>query len=276
MFLLQDGPDLPRHIAMDDDGIAYANDVSFTDEPCPERFDGPARPDDPLGPPWSTLVFGLETGRDRLRDRFLAALREDSAARRPLVRYGDALESAFREIFGGRGATADAPSFLAFVREAVAQSPDAAVREQLARGDRELFVRPVDERIAQFGASAVSFATETGHWPADHPEVMYWLSALVPAWHVHFGQVVDLEEEAAESFGLEAWCSGKAIRSSVRNLGDHLDVWSCAGLVNVILRDVLRSEVRVFLQCEDEGALAVAGTRESLQELRSQGILASD
>lgn len=46
--------------------------------------------------------------------------------------YGGALESAFREISGGRGATADAPSFLAFVREALAQFPDAAAREQLA------------------------------------------------------------------------------------------------------------------------------------------------
>lgn len=245
MFVLREGPDLPRHVSIDADGIAYAKKVSITDEPCPRRFAGPARPEDPEGPPWATLIFGLETGRDHLRERFVTALREDAAENRSLVRYGDALESAFRETFGGRGATADAPGFLAFVRQAIAEFPDSAAREQLARGDHALIVSS-DERL--------SFSTETGHWPADHPEVLYWLSALVPGWQVHFAQIA--EDEEAESFVLEAWCDGKAIRSSARNLGDSVDVWSCAGLVNVILRDVLESDSRVFLACEDESALA--------------------
>ena len=244
MFVLREGPDLPRHVTIDAEGIAYAKKVSITDEPCPRRFAGPARPEDPEGPPWATLIFGLETGRDGLRERFLTALREDAANNRTLVRYGDALEAAFREIFGGRGVTADAPGFLAFVRQALAQFPDSVAREQLARGDRALIV-PSDERL--------SFCTETGHWPADHPEVLYWLSALVPGWQVHFAQVA--EDEEAESFVLEAWCDQKAIRSPARNLGDFVDVWSCVGLMNVMLRDVLGSKLRIFLECEDESAL---------------------
>lgn len=153
MLVLREGPDLPDHVTLDADGIAYADGVVCTDEPCPDRFGGPARPDDPAGPPWSTLVFGLEAGRDLLRERFLAALHEDAAAGRSLHRYGDALESAFRDVFGGRGATAEAPGFLAFVRQALAQEPHSATREQLARGDRELDVRPVEERIVRYGVS---------------------------------------------------------------------------------------------------------------------------
>jgi hypothetical protein len=277
VFVLQAGPDLPDHVSIDDDEISYADGVSVSDEPLPERFGGPARPDDPDGPPWTTLIFGLETGRYGLRDRFLTALRADAEAGRPLGRYGDALEAAFRDIFGGRGATTDASSFLAFVRQALAAEAGPAVREQLARGDRDLSAGTVDERIAHAGAAAFGFGTETGHWPADHAEVMYWMSALVPGWEVHFGQVVEeSEDEEPKSFVLEAWCGGRASRSSARDQGDYVDVWSCAAFVNTLLRDVVRTDVRVHLQCEDDVARVVVGPLNVLRALRETGVLGEE
>lgn len=276
MLLLNTGPDLPEHVTLDADDIAYAHGVTWSDELPPARFLGPARPDDLQGPPWATLVCGLESGQDRMRERFLAALREDAEAGLSLVRYGDALTSAFRDIFCGRGATADAPGFVAFVQQARAQAPDAATQEQLARGDRALQVRPIDERIARGGAGAIAFNAESGHWPADHAEILYWFAALVSGWRdVHFGQG-DAEDEEVAAFSLQAWCRGRLAQSTARNLGDFVDVWACAGFVNVLLRDLLQSDVRIFLHCEDDGVLAVAGTMAALRGLRAAGVLPSE
>lgn len=280
MLVLRTGPDHPRHVIVDEDGIAYVRDPVCVAEQAPARFRGPARPEDAEGPPWATLVFGLETGAHDMRARFLAALRADADAGRSLVRYGDALEAAFRRVFGGRGATPDAPGFLEFVRTAHAAATRPEEREQLARGLRDFEAIPMDERIERAGARAVAFGVETGHVPADHPEVLYWLSALVPGWRaVSFDQEVtcdDDEDESSARYELVAWCRGQAIRSAARNLGDYVDAWSCAGLVNVLLRDVVESDVRVFLQCEDEGALAVAAPVAVLQQLRGAGVLGSD
>lgn len=281
MLVLMQGPERPDHVTFDADGIAYARQLRRVDEVLPDRFRGPARPEAASGPPWAALVFGLETGAFDMRARFLAALRDDAAAGRPLVRYGDALEAAFRRSYGGRGGTSDTPGFLEFVQAARAGAASEAEREQLARGLRDIEATVIDGRIAQAGAHAISFGLETGHWPADHPEVLYWLSALVPGLRdAHFAQVVDANgdegDEESASFELVAWCVGLEITTPALNLGDFVDAWSCVGLINVLLRDVVGCDARVFLRCEDEGALAVCGSIDGIRQLQATGVLGSD
>lgn len=83
MLRLVEGSHLPKHLLVDDNGIAYARDFTVRDKSCPQRFSGPARPRDSAGPPFTTIVFGLEMGRFDMRERFLKALRTDARAGRP-------------------------------------------------------------------------------------------------------------------------------------------------------------------------------------------------
>ena len=93
MLVLSSGPDLPDHVEVDDHGIAYANNVRSDQVPLASCFSGRARPDEPDGPPWATLIFGLETGRFDMRQRFLAALQEDAKQGRSLERYAVPIHS---------------------------------------------------------------------------------------------------------------------------------------------------------------------------------------
>ena len=278
---LVEDPEPPRHLQVDPDGIAYARDFTFREKSIPRRFSGPARPGDSSGPPFTTVVFGLELGRFDMRERFLKALRRDASAGRPLVSYGDALGSAFRRIFGGRGTTADTPAFLDWLRGAIAEAAHPGEREQLERGLEERQGRfPEDERIAKLGARAVSFDNETGHVPADHPELLYWISTLVPDWQgAHFDQRVpriipdEPDPEGKASYVLQAWYAGQELRAPARNCGDYLDALSCAAFVNSILRDVLRSDVRAWAREEDNDAAIVAGPKSVLRKLLADGVI---
>jgi hypothetical protein len=273
---LVDGPLVPDHVTLDRDGVVYATTYERDEQDLPARFAGPARPDDDDGPPWATLVFGLETGRFDLRERFVEQLHADAAAGLPLERYGAALGSAFNHIFGGRGATHDEPGFDAFVRAAIAATTDAAVRTQLQIGLREHDPAWSDPRFERAGASALAFPLETGHVPADHPSVLYWMSALVPGWtNVLFDQIsseVD-EIEADPPHQLEAWWAGYHFRAPAENRGDFLDPWSCCGLINVILRDAARSDIRLVLDELDDTARVVAAPRSVLRALRDLGLI---
>jgi hypothetical protein len=280
---LQDGPDVPDHVVVDAAGIPYTTGVEREDADLPARFLGPVRPDAADGPPWATLMFGLETGRHDMRERFLAGLRADAAAGRDLTRYGDALDAAYSQLWGGRGPTIETPGFLAFVRAALAADPDPAIRAELERGLHDLPPVARDDRFEAVGATYVGFAAETGHVPADHPSVLYWLSALVPDWTtVHFDQrAPDLDQAFegdpdGEPIILEAWWAGQRFTAPAENRGDFVDPWSCAGLVNVILRDVARSSTRVVVHCVDEGVVAVGATRAVLRALRAAGVFDLD
>jgi len=275
-LLVDDGPELPTHVHLGADGIGYASDVSVENEPLPSFFEGPCRPDGPEGPPWATVVFGLETGYGTIRERFLASLNADAVAGRDVVRYGDALESAFRETFGGRGATGAAPGFQSFLRSALAKLTHQRARQELSRGLRELTERPSPDPFAKLGATAMRLGVETGHWPPDHPSLLYWLSSLVPGWHdVHFAQPSGNGDEQAECFVIEAWCNSRGARGRADNLGDFLDVWSCAGFANVLLRDLVRSDVRLSVSTEDGGALVVAAPVPVIKKLRAKGLIQS-
>jgi hypothetical protein len=282
MLRLVMGPDHPDRLLFDPDGIAYARDFAVREKSIPRRFSGPARPGDSAGPPFTTVVFGLEMGRFDMRERFLRALRRDAGDGRPLTRYGDALESAFRETFGGRGSTADTPGFLAWLRGAIDQASNSDERAQLTRGLRDTEARPEDARIAELGARSVSFGSETGHLPADHPELLYWLSSLVPDWEgAHFQQTVpkaidERDEDGTASYVLQAWYAGQELRAPARNCGDYLDVMSCAGFANRILRDVLRRDVRVWSHEQDDVGRLVAATLPVLRKLRAEGVISQD
>lgn len=275
-----EGPHLPKHVVAGADGLYYARRLTVLQKSLPRHFAGPARPADAAGPPFTTVVFGLEMGRFDMRERFLKALRRDADAGRPLVRYGDALESAFRKIFGGRGSTVDAPAFLAWLHEALAQAVHPGEREQLERGVRDLTPAPDDERITGVGARALAFDSETGHLPADHPELLYWISALIPGWEgAHFEQRVprvisdEPDADGKASYVLRAWYAGQELRAPAQNCGDYLDVWSCAAFVNSILRDVLHSDVRLWAGGEDNAGEVVAGPLPVLRKLLADRVI---
>src|SRR5262245_39129160 len=275
--LVVKGPKIAKpHLLIDEDGIAYARDFTSRKRALPRRFSGPARPSHAAGPPFTTIVFGLETGRFDMRARFLETLREDARAGRPLVSHGNALESAFRLIFGGRGATADTPGFLTWLRGAIGEATSPEERDQLVRGMGEREGHVVDEHLAKRGVRSVVFNSETGHMPSDHPEVLYWISDLVPDWKaVHFDQLVDTnDDELGGSYHLlQAWYAGQELQAPAQNLGDFLDVHGCAGLANRILRDVLHSDVRIWAHEADDVGQLVAGTLPAIRELVAAGVI---
>ena len=164
-----------------------------------------------------------------MRERFLKALRRDAHAGRPLASYGNALESAFRQIFGGRGATAATPAFLAWLRGALAEATSPEEREQLGRG-REPAGTPRGRTHRRFCARSVTFNSETGHVPADHPEVLYWSSALVPDWQgAHFRQLIRGRATSAIRMGPRRMSSrpGTPARSFARLRGIAVTTSTC-------------------------------------------------
>ena len=271
------GPDYPDHVTVDREGLAFVT-VAREQADLPARFEAIARPDDRSAVPWATLLFALETDRFDMRPRFLAALRADAAAQRSLERYGRVLEAPFHTLFGGRGPTREAPGYFGWLRGAVAEESQPAVRAQLERGLRTLSVPPVDARLHAAGACSVTFGLETGHVPADHVSVLYWMSALVPEWSVVFNQVSspsdDLEDTSPHE--LHAWWAGEHLRARAENRGDFIDPWSCAGLINVVMRDVAKRDTRIYVEVEDEGCRAIAAPRSVIARLRAEGVLSAD
>lgn len=267
---LIEGPAVPEHVELDAAGVAYLTRADWASQPLPEKFKAPLRASN-LDEAWATVVFGLETGRDGVRERFVAGLNADAAAGLPLSRAGDALEAAFADTFGGRGKTSQTPGFLEFVQRTLDATTHPAVRAQLQRCPRDFSERPVDARIAAAGARAVAFGVETGHVPADHPRVLYWLADFFRPLHdAHFSQVAAADDEPIV---LEAWWQGQVVRGQASSRDDFIDVWSCAGLINVLLRDGVHSEARVVVIEEDGAALVIGGTPAALDALRADGVL---
>jgi hypothetical protein len=284
MLVLSQAAAYPEHVTVDRDDIAYIDPSALErdDDDLPARFGGPAQVGNPAGPAWPTMLFGVEVGRYDMRDRVVEQLRAAAAGGADagtLDDYGRLFAAAFHTIFGGRGPTDDLPGFLAFLRETAAGEPDPRVRAQLERGlrDRDEALRdPLDPRFARLGAKVVRFGAETGHVPADHASVLYWLSALVPDWRgVHFAQTSTPADDpsAQDPHRLDAWWGGAHFTTRADNLGDFVDPWSCAALVNVLLRDVARSDVRIYLDAIDEGVTAVGAPRAVLRQLRDLGLI---
>ncbi|MBL0217417.1 MAG: hypothetical protein IPQ07_26525 [Myxococcales bacterium] len=121
----------------------------------------------------------------------------------------------------------------------------------------------------------MTFGLETGHVPADHVSVLYWMSALVTEWSVVFDQVsseFDDPDDAAPH-ELHAWCGGEHVRARADNRGDFIDPYSCAGLVNALMRDVAKRDTRIYLEVEDEGCRAIGAPRSTILRLREEGVL---
>lgn len=267
MLILRQGRERPDHVQLDR-GVPFVESRASASA-LPRRFLGAARPDDPKGLPWAALVFGLETGRFNTRARFLSALNRDAEAQKPVTRFGDALAAAFRITCGGRGATHSTRDFRRFVTEALPTTGGAA-RQQLARGLEKPEPASHDFRIGRAKARAISFSRETGHCPADHPEVLYWLSELIDGLpELHFTQNRGRGGNRARA-QLVAWSGGAKVSCQAQHLGDLVDVWSCAGFVNALLRDLLGREERVMLRVEDEGVLAVGGRPRALRRLERE------
>ena len=81
------------------------------------------------------------------------------------------------------------------------------------------------------------------------------------------------EIEADPPHMLDAWWAGYHFRAPAENRGDFLDPWSCAGLINIILRDAARSEIRLVLDELDDTARVVAAPRSVLRNLRDLGLI---
>ena len=273
---LVQGPFYPKWVTVDRDGLVFAN-IEREAQEVPRQFHAAPRPDDDDGVPWETMLFGLETDRFDMRRRFIETLRADVAANRSVEGSGRILEAAFHKLFGGRGATSDAAGFVAWLRGAIDDEPHHLVRQQLERGLQTFTVREIDARIEAAGARVVAFGLETGHVPADHESVLYWISALVPEWHVLFDQVASESEDAnpEKPHQLHAWCGGEHVTVWAENHGDFIDPWSCAGLVNSLLRDVAKRDERVYADIEDESCRMIVATRSVIANLREAGVLRS-
>lgn len=259
MLVLRQRRECPQHVRLDR-GVPFVESRASA-RAIPPRFLGAARPDDPKGLPWAALVFGLESGRFNTRARFLSALNRDAEAEKPLARFGDALAAAFRVNLGGRGATPSTEGFRRFITEAL-PTTGAAARQQLARGLEKPEPRSFDMRIARAKARAIAFSAETSHQPADHPEVLYWLSELIDGLpELHFTQ---------SGHELVAWSGGARVICEALPPGHFVDVWSCVGLLNALLRDLLGREERVMVRVDDEGVLAVAGRPRGLRRLERE------
>lgn len=272
---LVERPFYPEWVTIDRDGLVFAT-LEREAQEVPRRFHAAPRPDDDDGVPWETMLFGLETDRFDMRRRFVETLRADVAANRSVEGSGRILEAAFHTSFGGRGATSDAAGFVAWLRGAIDAEPHHLVRQQLERGLQTSFtVREIDARIETAGARVVAFALETGHVPADHASVAYWTSALVPEWHVLFDQVASESKDAdpGKPHQLHAWCGGEHVTMWAENQGDFVDPWSCAGLVNSLLRDIARRDERVYADVEDEGCRMIVAKRSVIARLREAGVL---
>lgn len=270
-------PDYPTDVTVDRDGFVFVSAVREAGE-LPARFGAMARPEDDSGVPWSTLLFALEADRFDMRHRFVTALRADAAASRSLESYGRVLEAAFHLQFGGRGPTSDAPGFVAWLRSALGEESAQAVRAQLERGLRTFAVRDSDARLVAAGAHSVAFGLETGHVPADHVSVLYWMSSLVPEWTVVFDQVSSESDDVDDTspHELHAWWGGQHARAPADSRGDFVDPWSCAGLINALMRDVAKRDTRIHLEVEDEACRAIAAPRSVIVRLREEGISSAE
>lgn len=248
MLVLTQEPVYPAHVDIVR-RVPYHREVRVTPAAPPARFAGPVVPRSEDGPPWETIVFGVETDRFAMRERFVAQLRLEAAAGRDVEVYQHVLAGAFHRIFGGRGTTHETPGFVTWLRGAAASERDARVRAcfEAALADR-------DDRPPRDG---LVFDMETGHVPADHPAVLYWMSALVPGWEqVVFDQTDSPSEDSDPEapHAVHAWWAGRRFDAIADNLGDFVDPWSCAGLINVMLRDVARTSYRLALDAEDQFA----------------------
>jgi len=256
-------PTLADHLRHDD-GFVIAR-VRRTHASAP-----PWRGSELVDIPHATLVHDLEVDRRDMRAQFLAALRAHAAAGRALDLFASVLANAFQVLYGGRGSTAHTAAFhrwayalatgddLPVVRGialhaligaelpgvdelfAGASAPeDVAERHRLLRAsaaDRARDQRPTTER-----ADVIAFDAETGHVPADHPALLYWLADLVPHLHdADFDQVApdfDRDPDTRKPYTLRAYHAGKRWTCRAVNHGDSYDVPSCIGLINAVLRD---------------------------------------
>jgi hypothetical protein len=125
------------------------------------------------------------------------------------------------------------------------------------------------------GGCGLVFDAETGHVPADHPSLLYWLADLtLELRDADFDQRApdfDDDPDTTAPYTLRAYHAGRRWTCRADNCGDFYDVDSCIGLVNALLRD---TPTRVAaLGPREQTVEVIAGPAAAILALRDEGLI---
>ena len=105
---LSSGPRLPKHLSFDKDGLLFLY-MKAAPGSLPAYFTTPSL----THTNWETQVFGLESDRFKIRQRFTQWLTEatDKSDEKALSRLGNLLGGCYHYLYGGRSQDKDADNF---------------------------------------------------------------------------------------------------------------------------------------------------------------------
>ncbi|MEO1270564.1 MAG: hypothetical protein AAFX99_20945 [Myxococcota bacterium] len=221
--ILKTHPDLPHHLRQTA-GLTYLADPNVETEPLPERFHALPSPVVGLGPPESTVVFGLETGRFQMRERFIQACWAMHPTDHDALGWTMQMVSAcFFDLYGSRGPTPDMVGFDAWLRAQIANAPTPELGQHLRKawdeGGPQLSPPDLEEPIEQI-MEALDEEGSTAAWALGRLALLDWERAAQYARHAH--------EDGTHELDDDAWgrCVQQLCRySSPDALERELDAW---------------------------------------------------
>jgi hypothetical protein len=255
-------PPLADHL-VDEEGLVYTRDLVIRDETLPARFSASLLAEGPDGPPWNTVVTGLETDRLDMRSRFEIAL--SSANGRQRARLATALSACYSGAFGFRRDGEGRADFetwlegLPIKRERGRHAPDQRSKEDAMRFERH-------------GCRLISLNPATGHVPVGHDLLLSILAEADPALReARFDELADFEpddpaeDDVPSPYELRAWLGSRRYEADAYAYGDIADSISSIGFLNAILRSL--GTVARFRLLGSDGELAAHGRPASLADL---------
>lgn len=244
-------PELPAHLD-DEDGFLRAA-LEVRTEVSPARFAGPLTCEAAAGPPWATLVAGLESDLFGMRQRFeaaaLAGLDRDFLRR--------VLGTCYEGHFGTRASGPHRSGFEAWTRtlpeDLVAERPPTP--EPTAR----------ESRLHKLGYREVGWCFETGHVPADHDPYLYgFADHAAPLRGAFFEQQLMCDPEDDDvlashgteiAYTLRCWLGSRRYAAPAMGCGDFVDSISILGFLNAILHKLGDSTRFVFADSDGEAVV---------------------
>jgi hypothetical protein len=177
---------------------------------------------------------------------------------------------------------ADAPDFSSLVQQLAAFPTLDALLARLDEDGVTALARdaaPIAtlEDALRARGRLLRFDCETGHVPASHPEVLYWLAELAGITDAHFEQ--DVEEDGDDladglCYALRAYFRGNILTGPAENCGDFYDVHASIGMVNALARQAGHPWRVAAIGAPDQVITVVAAPEPALHHWRATGLLA--
>lgn len=231
-----DSTALAEHLALEE-SLFYVRDLVSRPERVPEEFDGESISRD--GPPWRTIVHGLETDAFQMRARFERFAR--SADARGQAWLSHLLLASYSGKYGYREGGTHRMGF-----------------EEWAKGltpPRKLEMFPLNTLKAApssmdggEGCAVLALRNAPGHVPVGHDYLLYRLAELTPfladaffAEESHLdnmseGEARETPKHGAPSYRIKVWCRGQFFEGGARFYGERYDVDSAISVLNSTLR----------------------------------------